>query len=169
MTQHRIPWGSLAQLPGFGADVWELNGPDDWTRAHDVSREQPDKFRELRRVFLIEAAEYNVLPLDDRRIERLVSHFGGPLATDPWQISAAVQRNGTDERELRCCAEQKAHAETAHVRVADAAARGVIIHQGTFEIWSVYARDGRRTYCHDLFARSRFKIEGDAPPPAGEH
>ena len=34
------------------------------------SAEQPDKLHELQRLFLIEAARYNVLPLDDRQAER---------------------------------------------------------------------------------------------------
>ena len=37
----------------------------------------PEKLHELQRLFLIEAAKYNVLPLDDRRAERFNSDIAG--------------------------------------------------------------------------------------------
>jgi len=37
----------------------------------------PEKLRELQRLWLIEAARYNVLPLDDRRTERFNSDPAG--------------------------------------------------------------------------------------------
>ena len=49
-------------------DVWELYDTNtDWTQAHDLAAEMPDKLAELQRQWLIEATRYNVLPLDDRR------------------------------------------------------------------------------------------------------
>ena len=49
---------------------WELYGPDTWSQANDLSADEPDKLDELQRLFLIGAAEYNVLTLDDRRRRR---------------------------------------------------------------------------------------------------
>jgi len=66
-------------LPAYDDDVWELYSPDDWTQAHDLTKElqgKPElaqKLHALQRLFLIEAAKYNVLPLDDRRPERFNS------------------------------------------------------------------------------------------------
>ena len=45
VTKHRTPWKADAPPP-FDDDVWELYGPDDWTQAHDLSKEQS---RETRR------------------------------------------------------------------------------------------------------------------------
>src|SRR5205823_4963109 len=39
--------------------------------------ERPEKLRQLQRLFLIEATKHNVLPLDDRRVERLNSDLAG--------------------------------------------------------------------------------------------
>ena len=51
----------------FDDDVWELyDGTADWSQAHDLAKEMPDKLHELQRLWLIEAVKYNVLPLDDR-------------------------------------------------------------------------------------------------------
>jgi arylsulfatase len=47
---------------------------------------------------------------------------------------------------------------------------GVIIAQGgAFGGWSLYAADGRPTYCYNLFGLRRFKVAGPAPLPAGDH
>ena len=72
VTKHRTPWVMIGQtMVAFDDDVWELYADTDWSQAHDLSREQPEKLRELQRQFLIEATRYNVLPLDDRQVERL--------------------------------------------------------------------------------------------------
>ena len=35
--------GCTAESPPIDADVWELYAPDDWTQAHDLAEEQPEK------------------------------------------------------------------------------------------------------------------------------
>jgi len=86
VTRHSIPW-LLAESPPIDADVWELYAPDGWTQAHDLAEEQPGRLAELERLFLIEAARYNVLPLDDRRAER----FNADLAGRPQLIRGKSQ------------------------------------------------------------------------------
>ncbi len=61
VTRHSTPW-VMAALPPLDDDRWELYAPDDWTQAHDLAAEQPDRLRDLQRLFLIEATKYNVLP-----------------------------------------------------------------------------------------------------------
>ena len=73
VTRHSIPWELTAESTPFNEDVWELYDTNtDWTQAHDLAAEMPEKLAELQRQFLIEAARYNVLPLDDRRAERMI-------------------------------------------------------------------------------------------------
>ena len=74
-------------MPAFDDDVWELYGPDDWTQAYDLAADNPEKLRELQRLFLIEAGKYNVLPLDDRRFER----FNPDLAGRPQLVRGTSQ------------------------------------------------------------------------------
>ncbi len=40
-AQH--PLGLASESPALDDDVWELYGPDDWTQAHDLAAEQPEK------------------------------------------------------------------------------------------------------------------------------
>jgi arylsulfatase len=77
VTRHSIPWDPATGQQPFDEDVWELYGPDDWTQARDLSSDDPDRLAYLQRLFLIEAAKYNVLPLDDRRVERFNSDIAG--------------------------------------------------------------------------------------------
>ena len=83
----RHPVGHGRDVPPLDDDVWELYGPDDWTQAHDLATEMPEKLRELQRLFLIEAVRYNVLPIDDRRVER----FNAELAGRPELIRGNTQ------------------------------------------------------------------------------
>ena len=81
VTKHRTPWEMAgAVMPAFDDDVWELyDGNTDWTQSNDLSKENPEKLHELQRLWLIEAVKYNVLPLDDRQIERFIPDWpGGP-------------------------------------------------------------------------------------------
>ena len=45
----------------------------------------------------------------------------------------------------------------------------IIAQGGSFGGWSLYAKDGRPTYCYNLLGLQRFKIEGDRAIPPGEH
>ncbi len=170
VTRHSTPWAFGAELPTFDDDVWELYGPDDWTQAHNLAAEQPEKLAELQRLFLLEAAKYNVFPLDDRRVER----FNADLAGRPQLIRGNRQLlfggMGRLSENSVVVIKNKSHAVTAQVVVPDSGAQGVIVAQGgAFGGWSLYATEGRPAYCYNLFGLQRFKVSGDQPIPAGEH
>src|SRR4029079_15125001 len=76
VTRHSTPW-VMAPLPPLDDDVWELYGPDDWTQARYIAVTNPTRLRELQRLFLIEAANHHVLPLDDGRVERFDAATAG--------------------------------------------------------------------------------------------
>jgi arylsulfatase len=138
VTRHSIPW-AFGELPAFDDDVWELYGPSDWTQAHDLAAEQPGKLRELQRLFLIEAVKYNVLPLDDRRIER----FNAELAGRPQLIQGKSQLlfggMGRLTENSVVVLKNKSHAVSAQIVVPEGGANGVIVAQGgAFGGWSLY-------------------------------
>ena len=58
-------------MPAFDDDVWELyDGNSDYSQARNLVAEKPDMLAKLQRLWLIEATKYNVLPIDDRGVER---------------------------------------------------------------------------------------------------
>ena len=170
VTRHSVPWDMATPMPDLDDDTWELYAPDDWTQAHDLSKEQPEKLHELQTLFLIEAAKYNVLPLDDRRAERFNADLAGrpQLVQGNRQLLFGGMKRLTENSVV--VLKNKSHAITAEVIVPEQGAQGVIVAQGgAFGGWSLYAKDGKPAYCYNLFGLQRFKVYGDDPLAAGEH
>ena len=64
----------------------------------------------------------------------------------------------------------KSHSVTAALEVPEGGAEGVIIAQGgEFAGWSLYVKDGKPKYCHNLFGVQRFEVEGDTRILSGTH
>jgi hypothetical protein len=170
VTRHSTPWIMMPQLPAFDDDVWELYGPDDWTQSRDLSKEQPERLHELQRLFLIEAVKYNVLPLDDRRVER----FNPDLAGRPQLIKGKSQvlfgGMGRLTENSVVALKNKSHAISAQIEMPEGGANGVIVAQGgAFGGFSLYLHEGKLAYCYNLFGLQRFKVYGSSPVPEGEH
>jgi len=169
VTRHSIPW-VIVPLPPFEDDTWELYGPDDWTQARNIAKENPKKLQELQRLFLIEAVKYNVIPLDDRRVER----FNPDLAGRPQLIRGNSQilfsGMGRLSENSVVNIKNKSHVVTAEVVVPDSGASGVIIAQGGHVGgWTLYAHQGKLKYCYNFFGVNFFFAEATSPIPAGKH
>jgi arylsulfatase len=169
VTRHSTPW-VVAPLGPIDDDVWELYAPDDWTQAHDLAAQQPAKLAELQHLFLIEAARHNVLPLDDRRVER----FNSDLAGRPQLVRGGRQilfrGMGRLSENSVIVLKNKSHSVTAEISVPEGGANGVIVAQGgAFGGWSIYALDGKPAYCYNLFGLRRTKVYGPAAIPSGDH
>jgi arylsulfatase len=169
VTRHSTPW-VVEPLPGYDDDTWELYEPGDWTQARNLAAEQPEKLAELQRLFLLEAARFNVFPLDDRRVER----FNPDLAGRPQLIRGSSQLlfggMGRLTEGSVVNVKNKSHAITAQIDVPGSGAEGVIIAQGgAFGGWSLYVKHGKPAYCYNLFGLQRFKVYGGEAIPAGEH
>jgi len=68
---NRMPWDVNVVLP-FENDEWELyNVAEDFSEAHNLAEENPEKLAELIKIFDEEAWKYNVYPLYDDMIQRL--------------------------------------------------------------------------------------------------
>ena len=170
VTRHSIPWVMGQPLPPFDDDVWELYEPDDWSQARNVADEMPDKLAELQELWLDEARRYQVLPLDDRRIER----FNADLVGRPELVKGSSQLlfggMGRLSESSILNTKNKSHAVTAEIVVPETGAEGVIIAQGgAFAGWSLYAKGGRLKYCYNFLGLQRFVVEGDGSIPAGTH
>ena len=172
VTKHRTPWetGAIQTVP-FDDDVWELYDTNtDWTQAHDLSKEMPEKLHDLQRLWLIEATKYNVLPLDDRLAERFNPDiagrpqlvrgnrqllFGGMRGLSPWSLVSLYN---------------KSHAITAEVVVSEARAEGVIFAWGGITGgMSLYVKDGKPKYCYNFCGVHHYIIEGKQTIPSGTH
>jgi arylsulfatase A-like enzyme len=171
VTRHSTPWVMNPSLPAIDEDVWELYDTNtDWTQARDLAAEHPEKLAELQELFLEEARKYNVLPLDDRRVERLNADTAGrpTLIRGTSQLLFAGMGRLSESSLVNI--KNKSHSVTAEIVVPESGASGVIVAQGgAFGGWSLYLHEGRPTYCYSFFGVQRFKVAADGPVPAGTH
>ena len=171
VTRHSTPWVMSPSLPALDEDVWELYDTNtDWTQARDLAAEHPEKLAELQELFLEEARKYNVLPLDDRRVERLNADTAGrpTLIRGTSQLLFAGMGRLSESSLVNI--KNKSHSVTTEIVVPESGASGVIVAQGgAFGGWSLYLHEGRPTYCYSFFGVQRFKVAADEPVPAGTH
>jgi hypothetical protein len=172
VTKHRTPWVlGAAKLAALDDDVWELyDGGKDYSQAHDLSKELPDKLRELQRLWLIEATKYNVIPIDDRTAERANADIAGR----PKLIRGDTQvfypgMTGLSENSVLSI-KNKSFSVTAEVVAPDEPVNGTIIAQGgAIGGWSFYTNDGRAKFAYNLLGVQTFTTEASQPISAGKH
>jgi len=173
VTKHgQPPWVLVGRkIVAFDDDVWELyDTSKDWSQANDLAKEMPEKLHELQRLWLIEAARYNVLPIDDRGAER----FNSDLAGRPVLLKGNTQLlfGGMGRLGENCVlnVKNKSHSVTAEIEVPEAGGEGVIIAQGASTGgWSLYAKSGKLKYCYNLAGVNHYYVEAARALPAGEH
>jgi arylsulfatase len=162
--------GVEKQIP-FDDDVWELyDGSKDWTQAHDLAKEMPDKLRELQRLWLIEAARYNVLPIDDRSFERVVPEIAGRPSLVQGRSQLLYAGMGRLPENVVLDVKNKSFTVTAAVDVPNKGAEGVVIAQGgRFGGWSLQATHGNAKFVYNLCGLRTFEVEAGESLPPGRH
>ena len=170
VTRHSIPW-LAAETPALDDDTWELyDTTTDWSQAHDLAAEHPEKLRQLQRLFLIEAVKYGALPLDDRRVERFLAELAGrpELITGTSQLLFGGMGRLSESSVINT--KNTSHSVTADVEVPAGAPSGVFIAQGgAFGGWSLYLLEGGPTYCYNLFGITRTFVRGSDPVARRAH
>jgi arylsulfatase len=162
------------KIVAFDDDVWELyDTSKDWSQANDLAKQMPEKLHELQRLWLIEVARYNVLPIDDRLAER----FNSDLAGRPVLLKGNTQLlfGGMGRLGENCVLniKNKSHSVTAEIEVPGKGAEGVIIAQGaSIGGWSLYAKNGKLKYCYNVAGINHYYVDagiagGRAPSTNG--
>ncbi|QRO00064.1 arylsulfatase [Archangium violaceum] len=166
VTLHSRPW-DFYNLPDYADDKWELYftyaeksedlNKQDWTQAKNLAAEYPDKLEELKNLFQIEAARYNVFPLDDRKIERLPPAEGalrqryvdGSFVADPVVID-------NFNRSFNITAQITVPADLS------GPVQGVILARGNdFGGFGLYAKNGILTYVYNYLGLEIFYVRQD--------
>jgi arylsulfatase len=170
VTKHYTPWIQGPRIP-LDDDVWELyNTTTDWSQAHDLAKEMPDKLRDMQRLFLIEATRYKVLPLDDRMFEKINPDTAGRpvLIKGKNQLLAGGMTHLSENCVLNV--KNKSHSVTAEIVVPEGGAKGVIIAQGAdIGGWVLYAHEGKLKYCYNWGGFKHFMAQGATVLSPGDH
>jgi len=165
--------GKIGDIPielrngDFDHDVWELYHLDeDFSEAHDVAAQHPERVEELLDMWWSFAGKYNVLPLDDRLIERLIA-WRPPVfkEKDVYTYNARVRLGRSTSPNVI----NRSHNITARVEIPAGGAEGVIVSNGSLDGgYSLFVQDGRLKYVSNYLGREHFVIEADKPLPEGE-
>jgi arylsulfatase len=155
----RLPWVTAGGAD-FDKDTWELyDVSKDFSEANNVAAQNPDKLKELQADFMTEAKKYQVLPLDDRFIER------GDPALRPSLIAGRTQflyYTGAAHITENSAAPTKnvSHTIIATIDVPKAGSPdGVIVANGGVSAgYTLFIKNGKPTYEYNWFTQERYKI-----------
>jgi arylsulfatase len=169
-TVHRAAWEYKPRAT-LENDTWELyNTRNDFSLANDLAAKNPEKLKEMQDLFMKEAVKYNVLPLDDRSLERMNPALVGRPDLMAGRTSLTVYEGMTGMSEnVFINAKNRSHTIKAEVTIPKAGAKGVILAQaGRFGGWSLYLKDGKPTYTYNFLSLKRFTIAAKQAVPAGK-
>jgi arylsulfatase len=172
VTKHKTPWLLMDPSAGpFDEDVWELyDGSVDYSQARNLAEEHPHRLAQLQRLWLIEAAKYGVLPMDDRTGERLNPDLAGrpTLIRGTSQLLFAGMGRLSENSVISI--KNKSFSVTAAVEVPTGGARGVVIAQGgRFGGWALYFTEGRARFVYNVLGIHEYPVMADEPLPEGSH
>jgi arylsulfatase A-like enzyme len=173
MKTARIPWVvTPAAIKPYAPGVWNPDDdptelyylPDDFSQAHDIAVENPDKVRELRELFWKEAEQYKVLPL----LATLSSFFG---QLPPMPPAARYEFRGDVQNVLSGMIPRiynHSYTISADLVVPAGGGEGVIVaeadHLGGFSLW---VDEGKLTHTYSMMGVFIFRQQAKTPLPSG--
>lgn len=163
----RLPWETSGSA-GFAEDEWELyNIEDDYSQANDLAEQYPELLSEMRALFLVEASRYNVLPLDDRFVERTdisarPGFFAGRSEVLLYPGMVRIPEGSAPKTA------NVHHEITIRAEIPDDGAEGVLLCMGgDWSGWSLFVDDDRLRYHYNRYDQDRYDIIADGPLPRG--
>ncbi|MHC4178979.1 MAG: arylsulfatase, partial [Planctomycetota bacterium] len=167
-TFHKAPWDMGKTFP-FDNDKWELfNLEEDFTQATDLSRQNPEKLKELQDLFLVEAKKYDVLPLDDRGSSRFDVKLRPSFMSgrDHFVFYPGATRLAEG---VAPDFKGRSHTITADVVIPNDGAEGVLLAMGGGTSGFVlYVKDDKLVYDYDWFSYERYSVRSEAAIPTGK-
>jgi arylsulfatase len=169
-TVHRAPWEPQPRA-ALEQDTWELyDTRTDFSLAHDLASQHPQKLKEMQALFLREAVKYSVLPIDDRSIERFNPAIAGRPDLMGGRTALTVYEGMTGMMENAFInVKNRSHTITAEVEIPAGGANGVVLAQaGRFAGWSLYFTDGKPAYVHNWIGREHYTVAAAEPVAPGK-
>jgi arylsulfatase len=162
VTRHSTPWLPKEKLPELDDDVWELyDGSSDFAQAEDLSEKDAGQAGRAAATLADRAVKYNVLPIDDRRVERLNATIAGrpQLITGTSQAPFPGMKRLSENSVVDV--KNRSFSVTASLDAANnGPTSGVIIAQGgRFGGWALYAKDGKAKFVYNVLGMQEFIVE----------
>jgi arylsulfatase len=164
------PWlMGLGKLPDVvNGYKWELyNIADDYSEYHDLAAQNPGKLRELQELFMVQAAKYNVFPLDNDVLGRLLAPrpsytAGRTIFTYTGELTGIPNSSAPNIL-------AKSYTITAEVDVPANGDGMIVTGGGRFGGYGLYLLKGKPVFLYNLLGLERFRWEGTAPLAPGKH
>jgi arylsulfatase len=165
------PWlmGTAKMPEVLNGYKWELyNIADDYSENNDLSAKYPDKLKELQELFLVEAQKYQVFPLDNSILARILAPRPSAVAgrtefTYSGEISGLPDGNAPNIL-------VKSYSITAEVEIPQGGAEGMLnTLGGRFGGYGLYLLKGKPVFTYNLLAVERFRWEGQDALTPGKH
>ena len=155
-----------AQGADFEADKWELfNVDEDFSESNDLAAKQPDKLREMIERWWSEAGKYNVLPLDDRGIMRVL---GQPPGNRPKSVATFYPGTTPQPVVNTPNFRGRAFSLTAQVDIPAGGAEGVLFSLGgRFGGFSFFVQKERLLFVYNYFGAERYVVASTDAVPKG--
>lgn len=166
-----VPWDPNRQEWDPDKAPWELyNVDEDFSQARDLAKQYPEKLRQLQDLWWVEAAKYNVLPLDWRGSVRMNAELMGRPSLIRGRDSITYYP-GTialpDAASPSMC--NKSWKITAEIEITDEKAEGMIITHGGLEGgYGLYLKQGKPTFVYNFLSVERFTFEAKERLPVGK-
>jgi arylsulfatase A-like enzyme len=148
---------------------WELyNIAEDYSESNDLAAKNPEKLRELKELFLVEAAKYSVFPLDNSILERLITPrpsatAGRTVFTYSGEVGGLPQANAPSIL-------NRSYTITAEVQIPKGGAEGMLnTLGGRFGGYGLYLLKGRPVFLYNFLDLERFRWEGKEALAPGKH
>jgi arylsulfatase len=165
------PWNPVRT--GFDIDKqkWELYHIDeDFSQANDLAAKNPEKLRQMQDLWWVEAAKYNVLPLDWRATERFNSELMGRPSvigkrkTMTYYPGIVGLPDAASPPMLN-----KSWTITADVDVPEKASGMIITHGGLEGGYGLYMRDGKVVFVYNFLSVDRPTFTSASAIAKGTH
>src|SRR5882672_2007414 len=160
-TPPAAPWlMGTTKLPEVKDYKWELyNLTEDFSQNNDLAAKNPDKLRELQAVFLKEAAKYNVFPMDNSLLTRILTPR--PSATAGRTSFTYSGENANIPVGNAPSILNKDYTITAEITVPKGGAEGMIVTLGgRFAGYGLYLLKGKPVFVYNLLDLKRYRWEG---------
>jgi len=148
---------------------WELyNIAEDYSESNNLAATNPEKLEYLQELFLMEAAKYDVFPLDNSVLPRVLSpkpSYTAGMTTFTYHgiLSGIAPSNAPNII-------AKSFIITAEVTVPDGGGDGMIVTEGgQFGGYGLYIVKGKPVFTYNLLALEKFRWEGKEILSAGKH
>ncbi len=156
-------------MNGFKWQLYDLS--KDWTQSKDLAAQMPDKLRDLQQLWTMEAAKYNVFPLDDSRVprffgakpsytpDRTVFTYSGELSNVPFPGTGGAP-------DLL----DRSYTITAEIEIPQGGAEGMLVTDGGhFGGYGFYLLSGKPVFTWNLIQLEIVKWQGKGALAPGKH